>query len=74
VKLKVVGDPTTPLKAGSPATRSRASAHGRVRDPDCSYYPPPGETGRGCPYAAVGEPDVISIRRISLGGGYRYLT
>jgi conjugative relaxase-like TrwC/TraI family protein len=69
----VVGDPTTPLKARSPATRSQALVHGRVRDPDCSYYPPPGETGRARPDATVGEPGVISIRRISLGGGYRYL-
>jgi len=73
VTLRAVGDPTTPLKAGSPVTRSRASVHGSVRDPDCSYYPPPGETGRARPDATVGEPGVISIRRISLGGGYRYL-
>jgi len=68
-----MGDPTTPLKARSPAARRRVSAHGRAYDLDGLDCPSPGETGRGCPDAAVGEPGVISIRRISLGGGYRYL-
>jgi len=50
-----------------------ALACGRARDPECPKASPPGGAGRGRPDAALRGPGVISIRRISLGGGYRYL-
>ena len=65
-------DPTTALKGRSPARRRRASSFGRLRDNnrfDCFSRGEPEHAG----LPAREERGGISIRRISLGGGYRYL-
>jgi len=66
-------DPTTPLEGQEPGQKGSGIGPWRVRDPDRSNCPSPGDPGRARLDAAGEAPGVISIRRISLGGGFRYL-